>query len=96
MGRELQKKKNRSSINKVKLKPKSKKVNPLGNPLVAANWYENLQTTYSNKLTLFKESKWNPYSKLPSTRSYFKAKQRNGRSRKAIHEKLNRFYISDR
>ncbi|KUJ19908.1 60S ribosomal subunit biogenesis protein-like protein Nop16 [Mollisia scopiformis] len=38
MGRELQKKKNRSSISKVKLKPKSKKVNPLGNAIIAANW----------------------------------------------------------
>jgi hypothetical protein len=39
MGRELQKKKNRSSIAKVRQKPKSKKVNPLGNPIIAANWY---------------------------------------------------------
>jgi len=46
MGRELQKKKNRSSINKVKLKPKSKKVNPLGNPIVAANWYANMRTLF--------------------------------------------------
>jgi len=39
MGRELQKKKNRSSIPKIKLKPKSKKrANPLGNPIIAANW----------------------------------------------------------
>lgn len=38
MGRELQKKKNRSSINKVKLKAKSKKTNLLGNAVVAANW----------------------------------------------------------
>jgi hypothetical protein len=39
MGRELQKKKKRSSIPKVRQKPKSKKVNPLGNPIIAANWY---------------------------------------------------------
>lgn len=38
MGRELQKKKNRSSIPKVKLKPKSKRVNPLGNSIIAKNW----------------------------------------------------------
>lgn len=38
MGRELQKKKKRSSIPKIKLKPKSKKVNPLGNAIIAANW----------------------------------------------------------
>jgi hypothetical protein len=40
MGRELQKKKNRSSISKVKQKPKSKKrLNPKGNAIIAANWY---------------------------------------------------------
>jgi hypothetical protein len=40
MGRELQKKKNRSSIPKVKQKPKSKRhLNPKGNPIIAANWY---------------------------------------------------------
>lgn len=39
MGRELQKKKNRSSIPKVRHKPKSKKVNIKGNPIVAANWF---------------------------------------------------------
>ncbi|TKA74755.1 hypothetical protein B0A49_02258 [Cryomyces minteri] len=37
MGRELQKKKNKSSISKVKHKPKSKK-KLLMNPIVAANW----------------------------------------------------------
>ncbi|KAN0103185.1 60S ribosomal subunit biogenesis protein-like protein Nop16 [Hyaloscypha variabilis] len=41
MGRELQKKKKRSSIPKVRMKPKSKKVNPLGNPIIAANWNQN-------------------------------------------------------
>ena len=39
MGRELQKKKKRSSTNKVRMKPKSKKINPLGNAIIAANWY---------------------------------------------------------
>ncbi|TAQ84591.1 hypothetical protein B7494_g7093 [Chlorociboria aeruginascens] len=38
MGRELQKKKKRSSIPKIKLKPKSKRVNPLGNAIIAENW----------------------------------------------------------
>ncbi|OCL06769.1 nucleolar protein 16 [Glonium stellatum] len=37
MGRELQKKKNRSSIAKVRQKPKSKK-KILNNPIIAANW----------------------------------------------------------
>ncbi|KAL8993452.1 MAG: hypothetical protein Q9169_006339 [Polycauliona sp. 2 TL-2023] len=39
MGRELQKKKNKSSLNKVKHKPKSKKLNLQANPIVAKNWY---------------------------------------------------------
>ena len=38
MGRELQKKKNRSSLHKIKHKPKSKKLNIRGNPIVARNW----------------------------------------------------------
>ncbi len=38
MGRELQKKKNRSSVNKVRQKPKSKKTQVRGNAVVAANW----------------------------------------------------------
>jgi len=42
MGRELQKKKNRSSIPKIKHKPKSKRLNVLGNAIVAANWDQNL------------------------------------------------------
>lgn len=51
MGRELQKKKNRSSIPKVRHKPKSKKLNIKGNPIVAANWFASplsfpLPTTY--------------------------------------------------
>ncbi|CAG8962091.1 hypothetical protein HYFRA_00005134 [Hymenoscyphus fraxineus] len=41
MGRELQKKKKRSSIAKIKMKPKSKKINPLGNPIIAANWNQS-------------------------------------------------------
>jgi hypothetical protein len=38
MGRELQKKKNRSSIPKKRQNPKSKK-KILHNPIIAANWY---------------------------------------------------------
>ncbi|KAL2067938.1 hypothetical protein VTL71DRAFT_16036 [Oculimacula yallundae] len=41
MGRELQKKKKRSSIAKIKMKPKSKRVNPLGNAIIAANWNQD-------------------------------------------------------
>lgn len=41
MGRELQKRKNRSSIAKVTKKPKSKK-RILNNPIIAANWYDEL------------------------------------------------------
>ncbi|KAF2502457.1 hypothetical protein BU16DRAFT_576463 [Lophium mytilinum] len=47
MGRELQKKKNKSSISKVKKKPKSKK-KVLHNPIIAANWnsHETLNQNY--------------------------------------------------
>lgn len=38
MGRELQKKKNRSSLPKKRQNPKSKK-KILANPIIAANWY---------------------------------------------------------
>jgi nucleolar protein 16 len=41
MGRELQKKKNRSSNAKIKMKPKSKRINPLGNSIIAANWNQS-------------------------------------------------------
>jgi nucleolar protein 16 len=49
MGRELQKKKKRSSIPKIKLKPKSKKVNPLGNAIIAANWNQKETLTQNYK-----------------------------------------------
>ncbi|KAI9734636.1 MAG: Nucleolar protein 16 [Cirrosporium novae-zelandiae] len=42
MGRELQKKKNRSSIPKVKRKQKSKKLNFKGNQIISQNWDKNL------------------------------------------------------
>ncbi|KAI9813465.1 MAG: Nucleolar protein 16 [Pycnora praestabilis] len=50
MGRELQKKKNRSSVPKIKLKPKSKKVNVLGNPIIAAKWNQSLTLSQNYKL----------------------------------------------
>jgi len=53
MGRELQKKKLRSSIPKIKMKQKSKKVNPRGNAIIAANWYETSpQMAFQPKLLL--------------------------------------------
>ncbi|KAI4206471.1 MAG: hypothetical protein LQ348_000971 [Seirophora lacunosa] len=58
MGRELQKKKNRSSLPKVKQKPKSKKLNLRANPIVAANW-EKSQTLSQNYRRLGLVSKLN-------------------------------------
>ena len=46
MGRERQKKKNKSSIPKVRLKRKPRRVNPRSNPVIAANWYECLFSTF--------------------------------------------------
>ncbi|KAL8697862.1 MAG: hypothetical protein Q9201_006886 [Fulgogasparrea decipioides] len=48
MGRELQKKKNKSSLPRVKHKPKSKKLPIKGNAIVAANWsrHETLSQNY--------------------------------------------------
>ncbi|KAF2102655.1 hypothetical protein NA57DRAFT_63525 [Rhizodiscina lignyota] len=48
MGRELQKKKNRSSLNRVKRKPKSKKKH-FGNPIIAANWDKSLTLSQNYK-----------------------------------------------
>jgi hypothetical protein len=43
MGRELQKKKKRSSLPKVRQKKKSKKINVQSDPIVAANWYAQVK-----------------------------------------------------
>ncbi|KAG9248219.1 putative nucleolar protein 16 [Calycina marina] len=58
MGRELQKKKNKSSNPKIKQKPKSKRVNPLGNPIIAANW-DQKQTLTQNYARLGLTSRLN-------------------------------------
>ncbi|KAL8730924.1 MAG: hypothetical protein Q9166_003714 [cf. Caloplaca sp. 2 TL-2023] len=73
MGRELQKKKNKSSIPKVKHKPKSKKLNLKSNPIVAANWNKN-ETFIQNYRRLGLVSKLNaraggteiPVSEIPT------------------------------
>ncbi|CAL8575621.1 hypothetical protein XPA_001534 [Xanthoria parietina] len=59
MGRELQKKKNRSSLHKIKHKPKSKKLNIRGNPIVARNWNKH-ETLTQNYRRLGLVSKLNP------------------------------------
>ncbi|KAL9611457.1 MAG: hypothetical protein Q9167_003894 [Letrouitia subvulpina] len=72
MGRELQKKKNRSSIPKIKQKPKNKRLNIKGNPIVAANWSKS-HTLSQNYHRLGLTSKLNgraggvePSTSLPS------------------------------
>ncbi|GAB7350390.1 hypothetical protein MBLNU459_g1011t1 [Dothideomycetes sp. NU459] len=57
MGRELQKKKNRSSVAKVRQKPKSKK-KILNNPIIAANW-DQKETLSQNYRRLGLASKLN-------------------------------------
>ncbi|KAF7845761.1 hypothetical protein BT93_L0752 [Corymbia citriodora subsp. variegata] len=57
MGRELQKKKNRSSVAKVRQKPKSKK-KILNNPIIAANWNQK-ETLSQNYRRLGLASKLN-------------------------------------
>ncbi|KAI4221917.1 MAG: hypothetical protein LQ349_007731, partial [Xanthoria aureola] len=59
MGRELQKKKNRSSLHKIKHKPKSKKLNIRANPIVARNWNKH-ETLTQNYRRLGLVSKLNP------------------------------------
>lgn len=48
MGRELQKRKNRSGVQKVRQKPKSKK-RQLNNPIIAANWDKSLTLAQNYK-----------------------------------------------
>ncbi|KAF2214972.1 hypothetical protein CERZMDRAFT_82854 [Cercospora zeae-maydis SCOH1-5] len=48
MGRELQKRKNRSGVSKVRQKPKSKK-RVLNNPIIAANWDKSLTLAQNYK-----------------------------------------------
>jgi len=60
MGRELQKKKNRSSIQKVRQKPKSKK-RLLQHPIIAANW-DKTQTLEQNYKRLGLTAKLNKHT----------------------------------
>ncbi|KAI6862180.1 hypothetical protein KC338_g6311 [Hortaea werneckii] len=60
MGREIQKKKNRSGIQKVRQKPKSKK-KILGNAIIAENWDKN-QTLEQNYKRLGLATKLNKYT----------------------------------
>ncbi|TVY20221.1 Nucleolar protein 16 [Lachnellula arida] len=66
MGRELQKKKKRSSIPKIKLKPKSKRVNPLGNPIIAANWWHR-ETTCWIRLQNLNHKQTRHLERIPKT-----------------------------
>ncbi|MCJ1418478.1 Nucleolar protein 16 [Xylographa parallela] len=61
MGRELQKKKNRSSLPKVKHKPRSKRLQMLGNATVAAHWDQTL-TLSQNYRQLGLTSKLNAHT----------------------------------
>ncbi|WPH02415.1 Hypothetical protein R9X50_00527900 [Acrodontium crateriforme] len=58
MGRELQKKKNRSGIQKLRMKPKSKKARLVQHPIIAANW-DKSQTLSQNYKRLGLTSKLN-------------------------------------
>ncbi|KAK5124761.1 hypothetical protein LTR85_001474 [Meristemomyces frigidus] len=60
MGRELQKKKNRSSVQKVRQKPKSKKA-LLQHPIIAANW-DKTQTLEQNYKRLGLTAKLNKHT----------------------------------
>ena len=71
MGRELQKKKNRSSVSKVTQKAKSKK-KLLQNPVIAANWYAcRTALLYAQELTVSQESKRDTQPELPPPRTRF-------------------------
>ncbi|CAD6588777.1 MAG: Nucleolar protein 16 [Alectoria sarmentosa] len=61
MARPLQKKKNRSSLHRVRQKPKSKHVNVKSNPIVAANWDQSL-TLSQNYRRLGLSSKLSAYT----------------------------------
>ncbi|KAL9130548.1 MAG: hypothetical protein Q9175_007000 [Cornicularia normoerica] len=61
MARPLQKKKNKSSLHRVRQKPKSKHINIKSNPIVAANWDQSL-TLSQNYRRLGLSSRLNAYT----------------------------------
>ncbi|KAB8338910.1 hypothetical protein FH972_021852 [Carpinus fangiana] len=77
MGRELQKRKNRSSVSKVRQKPKSKK-KIFNNPIIAANW-DQKQTLSQNYRRLGLATKLNaPSGGIERNLADIKAAQQAG------------------
>jgi len=89
MGRELQKRKARSSRSKVKMPNRRKKaLNPLGSSIIAKNWFSLLPflikrlsvlVTLSNRLRLLQEQEGNPLAELHPLRHRRKTRKDYGR-----------------
>ena len=69
MTRPLQKKKNKSSLPRIRQKPKSKRINIKSNPIVAANWYIKKPLIFPSSFTPFPPTlslyKTHPHIKNP-------------------------------